>query len=54
MYEGMVKVRGSISGLGIQTTGGSSAGRLEETEAELLNEVGIGIGASINELLVVK
>ncbi|KAA6378217.1 MAG: hypothetical protein EZS28_026256 [Streblomastix strix] len=44
-------IRGSKSGSGMQTLSGSCAGGLEETEAELLSGAGMGVGASIDELI---
>ncbi|KAA6365305.1 MAG: hypothetical protein EZS28_039167 [Streblomastix strix] len=38
----------------MQTLSGSGAGGLEETEAELLSGAGMGVGASIDELLAGK
>jgi hypothetical protein len=54
MFVGRRAIRGSKSGSDMQTTSGSGAGGLEETEAELLSGAGMGVGASIDELLAGK
>ncbi|KAA6378473.1 MAG: hypothetical protein EZS28_026000 [Streblomastix strix] len=54
MFDGRRTIRGSKSGSGMQSLSGSGAGGLEETEAELLSGAGMGVGASIDELLAGK
>ncbi|KAA6387084.1 MAG: hypothetical protein EZS28_017389 [Streblomastix strix] len=54
MFDGRRAIRGSKSGSGMQSLSGSGAGGLEETEAELLSGAGMGVGASIDELLAGK
>ncbi|KAA6395960.1 MAG: hypothetical protein EZS28_008516 [Streblomastix strix] len=54
MFDGRRAIRGCKSGSGMQTLSGSGAGGLEETEVELLSGAGMGVGASIDELLAGK
>ncbi|KAA6379608.1 MAG: hypothetical protein EZS28_024863 [Streblomastix strix] len=51
MFDGKRSIQGIQSRSGMQTLSGQDAGGLEETEAKLLSEAGMCVGASIDETL---